>query len=297
LVAERDEQKKRIAELEATNKKLVDQLWGRRTERRLDGTATPLLDFGDDFKSLLKASTEVLDPNVIAAQAAAQAALDAAKLAELEARRKAKRAKQENQKSREVFPSHLERRDIVLDLSEEEKVGLKQIGTKIFERMRFEKPSVYIERILRHLYVKEDAAEPTSSPVVAAPTLPAIVEGCKYDFSVIAAIVGTKFAFYLPTYREQDFFGQFGWSPSRSTCNDLINYAVGCIEPLFRQMNQRLMDQSILFGDATEITVLLREPLSDDAAQSLVQRKKNRHKELEAKLKAHRSKPSSSKAG
>lgn len=297
LIAERDELKKKNAELEASNKKLVDQLWGRRSERRLDVTATPLLNFGDDFKSLIKGSTEVLDPEVIAAQAAAQAALDAAHLAELEARRKARQKRQENQKSREAFPAHLERRDIILDLSDVEKIGLKLIATKIFERMRYEKPSVYIERILRLLYVKDDVVDATSSPIVAAPTLPSIVEGCKYDFSVIAAIVGTKFAFHMSTYREQDFFGQSGWHPSRSTCNDLINYAVSCIDPLFTQMSQCLMDQSILFGDATEITVLLRDELSDDDKKALDERKKNRHKELEAKKNAQRSKSASANAG
>ena len=93
--------------------------------------------------------------------------------------------RQEGQASREAFPAHLERREVVLDLPEEQKVGLKPIGTKILERMRFEKPTVYIERILRHLYVKDDVVDPASSPVITAPTLPSIVEGCKYDFSII----------------------------------------------------------------------------------------------------------------
>jgi len=45
------------------------------------------------------------------------------------------------------------------------------------------------------------------------------------------------------------------------------------------------MNQSILFGDATEITVLLRDTLSDDDQQALDERKKNRHQErIEAKL-------------
>lgn len=296
VIAERDAMKQKVAELEAANKKLTDMLWGRRSERRLDVSMTPLLNFGDDLQSLSKASTEVLGPEVIAAQAAAQAAYDAAKLAELEARRKARKARQEGQGSREAFPSHLERRESVLDLTDEQKVGLKLFATKISERMRFEKPTVYIERILRHLYVKEDVVDPTSSPIHAAPTLPSIVEGCKYDFSVIAAIVGMKFAFHMPTYREQDFFGQSGWHPSRSTSNDLINYAVDCIDPLFAQMSQCLMDQAILFGDATEITVLLRNTPSEDDQQTLEERKKNRHKELQAKLAAKRSKGSASNA-
>ena len=293
VIADRDALKKKVAELEAFNKKLTDQLWGRRSERRLDSSATPLLNFGDDLQSLLKATTEVLGPEVIAAQAAVQAALDAAKLAELEGRRKARKARQESQESRESFPSHLERRDVVLDLTDDQKIGLKLIGTKIFERLRFEKPTVYVERILRPLYIKDDVVDPATSPIVAAPTLPSIIEGCKYDFSIVAAVVGMKFAFHMPTYREQDFFGQSGWHPSRSTCNDLINYAVDVIDPLFAQMSKRLMDQSILFGDATELTVLLRKKLSQDDQKTLDDRKKNRHKELEAKLNANRSKSSS----
>ena len=294
VVAERDALKLKVAELEAANKKLTDMLWGRRSERRLDVSISPLLDFGDDLQGPLKASGDALDPAVIVAGAAAQAAYDAAKLAELEARRKARKARQEAQASRESFPAHLQRRDRVLDLSDEQKVGLKLIATKVFERLRFEKPTVYVERVLRHIYVKDDAVDPASSPIIAAPALPSIVEGCKYDFSIIAAIVGMKFAFHMPTYREQDFFGQSGWHPSRSTSNDLINYAVTCIDPLFAQLSHCLMQQPILFGDATVLTVLLRDELSPGDQQSLDQRQKNRHKELAAKLNAKRSKGSSS---
>ncbi|MEZ6075401.1 MAG: transposase [Pirellulaceae bacterium] len=171
-------------------------------------------------------------------------------------------------------------------MSDEQKVDLKFFGTKIFERLRFEKPTVYVERIVRHQYVKKDVVDTSDPPIVAAPTLPAIVEGCKYDFSVIAAIVAMKFAFHMSTYREQDYFGQSGWHPSRSTSNDLINYAVACIDPLFAQMSECVMKQSIVLGDATTLTVLLRDELSADDQRSLDNRKKKRHKELAAKLKS-----------
>jgi transposase len=294
VIADRDAQQQKVAELEVVNKKLTDMLWGRRSERRLDGSMTPLLNFGDDPQSPAVDSIETLGPEVIAAQVAAQAAYDAAKLAELEARRQARKTRQAGEASREAFPSNLERRERILDLPEEQKAGLKLFSTKISERLRFEKPTVYVERIVRHLYVQEDVVDPSTSPVIAAAALPSIVEGCKYDFSIIAAVVSMKFAFHMPTYREQDFFGQSGWRPSRSTSNDLINYAVACIDPLFTQLSQCLMALSILFGDATEITVLLQDPLSDDDQQQLDQRKKNRHKELQAKLNAKRSKTASS---
>jgi transposase len=291
LIAERDELKKRVSELEAVNKKLTDMLWGRRSERRIGNNETPFLDFGDDLPSLQELKSEALPPDVIIAQAAAQNALDLAKLAELKARREARQARQQAEQSRETFPEHMERRDVVLDLPEDQKEGLKLITTKVTERLRFEKPTVYVERILRRVYARTTVrAGSNESAIVAPPPPPAIVEGCKYDYSIIAAIACMKFAFYMSTYREQNFFGQSGWYPSRSTLNELLNYAVNSIVPLFAQMEKSMMDQSLLFGDATEITVLLRGELAEEEQVVLAKRKKDRHKEREAIKRNQRSK-------
>ena len=224
LMADRDALKLRVAELEATNKRLVDMLWGRRSERRTDVSMSPSLNFGDDP---VDATDESSSPEVIVAQQAAQVAYDKAKLEQLEARRKARR---ERGTKSEAFPDHLERRVRVLDLPDDQKEGLKLKGVKITERLRFEKPNIYVERIERHEYVTANAPE---LGVQSVPPLPSIIEGCKYDFSVIAAVITMKFAFHMPTYREEDYFGQSGWRPSRSTLNDLINLGVNCIEPLF----------------------------------------------------------------
>lgn len=288
-ITDRDALKQQVLELEAANKRLIDMLWGRRSERRLDISMSPMLDFGDDAQGPSEALSEAALPEIIIAQKAAQAAYDQAKLDQLEARRKARK---EKQTSREEFPASIERRERILDLPEDQKVGLKLFSTKVTERLRFEKPSVYVERITRYEYVKADASD---SRVHSLPVLPSIVEGCKYDFSIIAAVVAMKFAFHMSTYREEDFFGQSGWRPSRSTCNDLINYAVNCIDPLWAQTWQRLREQPILLGDATELTVLLREAVSDDDQQALDKRYKNRHRELEARLKAKRSSSSAAK--
>ena len=92
----------------------------------------------------------------------------------------------------------------------------------------------------------------------------AIVEGCKYDFSVVAAMAGLKFAFHVPTYRQQDWFAQCGWFPPRSTVNDLLNYAVAAIGPLYQEMWRRLLEQPLLLGDDTTLTVLLRDGLDEE---------------------------------
>jgi len=244
-------------------------LWGRRSERRTESSSPPL-NFGDD--PVVDAENSE-SPEVITAEQTARTALDLAKLQELQARREARQKKRDARRNREEFPAHIERRVRVLDLSEAEKQGLKQIGVKITERLRFEEPKVYVEQIRRPEYVK--ANEPEQG-VKSAPPLPAIVEGCKYDFSVIAAIVAMKFAFHMPTYREQDFFGQSGWRPSRSTSNDLINYSVDCIDPLVQQMLARVLSQPIVLGDATEVIVLLNEVLDEAEQKALEARRQQR---------------------
>lgn len=267
LMTDREALQLRVSELEATNKRLVDMLWGRRSERRTDNPQSPLLKFGDDDTSVPEAASETSSPEVLAAQHTAQVAYDKAHLAQLEARRQARRKRRAN---REEFPAHLERRVRTLDLSDEQKEGLRQIGVKVTERLRFEKPTIYVEQIRRPEYVKAGAPE---LGVQSAPPPPAIVESCKYDFSVIAAVLVMKFAFHMPTYREEDFFGQSGWRPSRSTSNDLINYGIDCIDPLFAQLQQSLLEQRIVLGDATQITVLLRSPLEPAQQQALDSRR------------------------
>jgi transposase len=254
ITAERDALRQRVAELETANKRLVDMLWGRRTERRSDSPDQRQLDFGDGPTELPSAEEQ----EIITAQAEADEAHDRELLRRLEARRKARREKQGR---REEFPPTIERRERVLDLPEDQKQGLTPIGVKTTERLRFEKPHLYVEVIKRPQYVV--AGQPERGVQSVPPPL-SIVEGCKYDFSVVAAMAGLKFAFHVPTYRQQDWFAQCGWFPSRSTVNDLMNYAVATIGPLYQQMWQLLLAQPILLGDDTTLCVLLRDGLDEE---------------------------------
>ena len=262
LIRQRDTLQERIAELEAVNKRLVDMVWGRRSERRKDSPGQLPLGF----------STEPLTPpspeqqEVIAAQALADEAFDRELLERLESRRKARREKRARSES---FPSHLPRRVRIIDLPEEAKTGLKLLGIKVTERLRFEKPTVYVEEIHRYEYVTAGRPE---EGVKSAPAPLAIVEGCKYDFSVIAAMLAMKMAFHIPTYRQQDWFAQSGWFPSRSTVNDLFNYSVDTVAPLYGQMWQLLLTQPILLGDDTHLRVLVRNALSAEELAQLAQR-------------------------
>jgi transposase len=261
LIEDRNKLQERVEELEAINQRLVDMLWGRRSERRVDDPDQQSLDFGE------APSDE--QPDVLMAQLHADEALD--KQIVLKGAERRRQRKAEQHKTRE-FPEHLERRERVLDLTDEEKAGLKPIGEAITERMRFEKPNVYIERIVRPKYAAQ--GQPERGVIAHAPPL-SIIEGCKYDFSVIAAILTQKFAFHCPTYRQQDWFAQSGWHPSRSTLNDLINVSVDVLNPLFNQMWHLLLQESILLTDDTRVTLLTRDSLSQEQQESLQGRHKS----------------------
>jgi transposase len=282
ITAERDALRQRVAELEAANNRLTDMLWGRRSERRNESPDQRQLDFGDE--AMEPPSAE--DQQIITAQAQADEAMDLELLRRLEARRKARR---ERQQRREDFPPTIERRERVLDLPEDQKQGLKPIGVKTTERLRFEKPHIYVEVIKRPQYVV--AGQPEKGVRSVPPPL-SIVEGCKYDFSVVAAVAGLKFAFHVPTYRQQDWFAQCGWFPSRSTVNDLLNYAVDTVGPLYQQMWRLLLAQPILLGDDTTLCVLLRDGLDEEDLAKLSTRSRFRQA-LEAGLASHNGVPGS----
>jgi len=266
ITEERDGLRQRVAELEAANNRLTDMLWGRRSERRSDSPDQRQLDFGDGPAEPPSAEEQ----EIITAQAGADEARDRELLGRLEARRKARR---EQAQGREEFPPTIERRERVLDLPEDQKQGLTPIGVKTTERLRFEKPHMYVEVIKRPQYVV--AGQPEQGVKSVPPPL-SIVEGSKYDFSVVAAIAGLKFAFHVPTYRQQDWFAQCGWFPSRSTVNDLVNYAVDTIGPLYQQMWQLLLAQPILLGDDTTLCVLLRDGLDEEDLEKLSMRSRFR---------------------
>jgi transposase len=262
ITSERDTLRERVAELEAAHHRLVDMLWGRRSERRSESPGQQHLNFPEEPVD----PTEPEQQEAIAARVEADEEFDQELLRRLKARREARRQRRSRS---EKFPPHIERRVRLIDLDEEQKQGLKCIGVKVTERLRFEKPTVYVEQIRRPQYA--EAGHPEKGVRSAPPPL-SIIKGCKYDFSIITAIIALKFAFHNPTYRQQDWFAQCGWFPSRSTANDLINYSVATIDPLHEQMWSLLLEQPILLGDDTTLCVLLRNSLGEEELAQLGQR-------------------------
>jgi len=89
-------------------------------------------------------------------------------------------------------------------------------------------------------------------------------------------MVSLKMGFHQPTYRQQTFFAQAGYFPSRSTIHDLLNYAEIVIDPLFQEEFRLLLQQTILLGDDNQIRLLTRQALSNEELAKLSKRASRR---------------------
>jgi len=265
LQDDREELRRKNSELQASVDRLTDMLWGRRSEKRIPSDQPTLFDLQPPLDELSAREQEILAAEEVLTDAEKQKLLD-----ELLDRRKARQQRRLQERGREEFPDHIERREIDLDLDEEQKKGLELLGVKVFERLRFERPSVYVEVVNRYIYVRRDDPD---AGVFAQPAPLGILPGVKYDFSVIAAALSMKLNFHQPTYRQQDIFAQAGYFPSRSTLNDLFNYSVIVTEPLFNEAWRLLLQQQILLGDDTRVRLLTRGALSDEEVEKMNRRR------------------------
>ncbi|MEZ6134246.1 MAG: transposase [Pirellulaceae bacterium] len=84
-----------------------------------------------------------------------------------------------------------------------------------------------------------------------------IVEGDRYDASLAVMIANNKFGYYLPYYRMQDIFASSGWTPSRSTLDNIIDGLEFIVQPLVGLMWQRFCRTWALWIDDTNVTLLM----------------------------------------
>ena len=262
LIVDRDSLKERVSELEAINQKLTKMLFGRRSEKRNGSDLQPTL-----FDTEIELSDEEK-----AAIVAREKALELSDQEIVDAYRK--RQLQEKPAGRcENLPAHLERRDKIIDLSDDEKEGLTHLRDSITERLVLQTQVLYVQRLIQRLYVvpgNRDAG-------VKSAELPLnFVPGSKYDFSVVAMLLAQRFGWHIPTYRGQSIFAGSGWAPSRSTINDLFNQADKLLAPLYYQMEKLVLQDSIVLGDDTTLRLLTRDSLSKEQLLELELRKKRK---------------------
>jgi transposase len=239
-----DELQKEKQELKLTIVELLQRAFRRRSERYLADPNQLRLDFGD--------TPEAAD--------AAEGLADA--IAEREAideQAMPPRRRRRRQPRREKLPEHLPRYEVEAPTPDEmmncpTHGPRKLIGYDVTETLELERPKLRVRVTKYPKYACED--EPECG--VASPERPtSLVEGNRYDTSVAAEVLTDKYAYHLPTYRQQDRFAGSGWTPARSTLLNLLVASAFVIRPLCEHFKQLALASGVLGTDDTTTTLLL----------------------------------------
>lgn len=241
LQASRERLSQEIEELKLTVAKLLNQLYGRRSERSIIDPNQLLLEFG-------------WDPAAPDASAAAAAEAETI-VQEFTVRREI----QKKSKPRdERLPAHLERYEVIADAPDEQKLcpdhGERQvIGYDVTETLEFERPKLKV-RVTK--YAKYACVGKPACGIGQAARPNGLVEGNRYGTSVAAEIIAGKFFLHLPLYRQQDQFAASGWTPSRSTLLNIATAATTVLEPLADDYRCRLLQSGGIGCDDTTLTLV-----------------------------------------
>ena len=240
LAATREQQSQEIETLNLAIQKLLARLRGHRSERSTD-PAQQELDFGDD-------------PSVT--DGLADAAAEAEEIIqEYTVRRTIKKRKPRQ----EELPAHLPRYEVLAEVLPADQHcpqhGPRQIvGYDLTETLEFERPKLRV-RVTK--YPKFVCPEQPQCGVVQPPRPASLVEGNRYDTSVAAEIVVGKYAYHLPTYRQQDWFAGSGWMPQRSTLLNILSSAAYVLEPLYLHYADLARTAPVIATDETNVMLLL----------------------------------------
>lgn len=162
-------------------------------------------------------------------------------------------------KRSESLPAHLPEVKQLCDVPEQERVCPKHgpmvmMDTDKTETLVYEPPKLY-RRVTE--YPKYACKCCKEHGVVSAERPTGLVEGNKYDSSVAAAVVVHKLDMHLPLYRQTDIFGSSGWTPSRSTLQNLLEQVDFALLGLVLFMTKLVQKDSAVGLDESSCRMLM----------------------------------------
>jgi transposase len=232
-----------VEEQKLTINELIQRAFRNRSERYVEDPNQLKLDFGS--------TPEAAD----AAEGLAEAVEEAGIIIAEHKRRRHKPRKPRS----EAFPAHIPRYEVPAETPE----GVKHCGThgerKVIgydrqETLEFVPPKLKVRVTVIAKYACPGAPE---CGVKEALRPEGLVEGNRYDTSVAAQIMTSKYGFHLPTYRQQDQFAGGGWTPSRGTLLNILVATAACIRPFILYLRDEVIASGALGTDETRVTLLL----------------------------------------
>jgi transposase len=164
---------------------------------------------------------------------------------------------------RSPLPDHLERRDVVHDLTAAERLcpGCGQpracIGAQTAEQLDLEPARFYVLRTVRRSYACRHC-DPTAVPVgqrlrTAGPEQVGPIPKGLCGPGLLAHVITAKFADHTPLHRLSRQLSRSGVTIARSTLGDWLAQAARLLTPLCRLMHRRLLLSRVIHGDDTPV--------------------------------------------
>lgn len=172
---------------------------------------------------------------------------------------------------RAALPEHLERREVVHDLTEAEKLcpccGRSRvcIGEQTAEQLDLEPAKFFVLRTIKKSYACRHC-DPATVPVeqrlqTAGPEQVGPIAKGLCGPGLLAHVVTAKFADHVPVHRLAGQLARSGVIIPRSTLGDWLARAADLLMPLYQLMHQRLLLSRVIHGDDTPVK--LRVPGCD----------------------------------
>jgi transposase len=164
---------------------------------------------------------------------------------------------------RAALPEHLERRELVHDLTDAEKLcpccGRMRlcIGTQTAEQLDLEPARVFVLRTVRKSYACP-CCDPVTVPAeqrlqTAGPAQVGPIAKGLCGPGLLAHVITAKFADHVPVHRLAGQLGRSGVNIACSTLGDWLAQAADLLTPLYQLMHQRLLLSRVLHGDDTAV--------------------------------------------
>jgi transposase len=234
-IAQRDEiitqSKEKITYLEEQLAWFKRQIFGKRSERIVSSFSEEQLQFENFVLQKVEEQTQT----VLTHQ-----------------RRK---SQQKGQEAIALSPD-LPVKTVVLDIPEEKKVDLVQIGTDETIKLAHEPGSYYIKKIIRPKYAYPQQPE---LGILTAELPDSLLAKCRADNSFLAEIITRKFSDHLPLYRIAEGMGREGVSISHKLLSQWIIRCGMALKPLYNEMVRKILHGENLFIDETPVKLLAKD--------------------------------------
>jgi transposase len=172
-------------------------------------------------------------------------------------------ARRRHKHGRAALPEHLERRDVVYDLTEAEKLcpccGQPRacIGEQTTEQLDLEPARFFVRRTVKKSYACR-RCDPASVPAeqrlqTAGPAQVGPIAKGLCGPGLLAHVITAKFADHTPLHRLAGQLARSAVNIARATLGDWLRQAAGLLGPLYLLMHQRLLLSRVIHGDDTSV--------------------------------------------